>query len=69
LISTAVLPSFVAVTTWGALFVPTFWLLNLRPPGETLIAVALPESSITWGFDDALSLIVINPVCVPADFG
>jgi hypothetical protein len=65
----AVLPTLVAVTVCGALPVPTFWVPNVRLVGESFITVALPVSSTNWGCEDALSTIVINPVCVPAFFG
>ena len=66
---TAFVPRLVAVTTCDLLFVPTFWLPYSRLVGESSIAVALPDSSTNCGFEDALSLIVINPVGVPAAFG
>lgn len=51
-----------AVTTCGALLVPTFWLPKLRLVGETPTTVPLPESSMTCGFEEALSTIVIRPL-------
>lgn len=65
----AVLPSFVTVTVCGALLVPTFWLANFKLAGDTFAAVAIPASSMNCGFDEALSLSVINPVCLPAEVG
>lgn len=65
----AVLPTLVAVTVCGALFVPTFWLPKFKLVGESFMTVALPVNSTNWGCDDALSMIVIRAVCVPAFFG
>ena len=62
LIRTEVLLLLVTITAWGALVVPTPWSPNARLVGETLMAVALPESAMNCGFNDALSIRVIKPV-------
>ena len=67
--STAALPTLVAVTVCDLLLLPTFWVPKFKLPGESFIAVPAPRSSMNWGFDEALSIRVINPACDPVVVG
>src|ERR1017187_4771126 len=61
----AVLPWLVSVTFWGALWVPTFCAAKVSFAGASFTTVPAPASSMTWGFEDALSEMVTVPATLP----
>lgn len=67
--SRGTLPVFVSCTRCGGLMVPTFCDANVKLDGESVTTVPAPESSMTSGFEEALSITVISPVCVPCITG
>jgi len=59
------------VTLCAALVVPTFWLLNVRLVGETLVvdAAPVPVRLTVCGLPGALSKMLIDAVRAPAAVG
>lgn len=67
-------PVFVSVTFCDVLVVLTAWLPRLKPVGESVTAgelgaVPTPVKLTVCGLPLALSVMVIEPVCVPVEVG
>ena len=69
----AAVPQLVRVTDCGALVVFTVWLVKVKPVGDNETAgagvVPVPDSVMDCGLPAALSVIEIEPVCVPVAVG
>jgi len=67
----AIFPVLLRVTLCAALVVPTFWLLNVRLVGETLIVTVapVPVRLTICGLPAALSEMLTNAVRVPVAVG
>src|ERR1051326_3081824 len=65
----AVLPVFVRVTDMGALLVPTLVFGNVTCCVDNCTTVPFPDSSMTWGLEEALSETSRSPLFGPFDWG
>jgi hypothetical protein len=64
-----VVSTFLTVTVWAALVVPTVWVANVSLVGVTLTPVPVPVSDTVCGLPGALSAIETEAVRVPAAVG
>jgi hypothetical protein len=69
LIGMLVVPVFFSVTGLEALVVPTAWLPNAKPTGETRKNVPLPVSGTVCGLPGALSVTESVPLSAPEIVG